>query len=43
MRLFACMEGRSSQAVRNLRNIVASKSFLLGKALQRSFAVQVER
>ncbi len=43
MRLFACMEGQPIQVALNLRNIVTSKSVLLGKALQRPFEVQSER
>lgn len=43
MRLFACMEGHPVQAALNLRNIVTSKSVLLGKVLQQPFEAQPER
>lgn len=43
VRLFACMEGQPQAVVQNLRNIVTSKSVLLGKAFQRPFFVLPER
>lgn len=40
---FACIDHQPERAVLNLKNIVASKSFLLEKALQCSFAVKDEQ
>ena len=43
MRFFACMEGQTTGAFQNLRNIVTGKSVLLGKAIQHPFAIQAEQ
>ena len=43
IRIFTCMEGRPALAVQNLRNIVAGKSHLLGKALLAPFTPKPER